>query len=70
MLKLFQIEFDATHPDEFNHCTIIQAKKKPSVKLCEELIAMMGTVYVNDIKEVSEADIRYIEPKRVIYLDR
>ena len=70
MLKLFQIELDAAHPDEFTGCTIIQAKKEPSEKLCAELIAAHGTVYITNITEVSEADIRYIEPKRVIYLDR
>jgi len=69
-LKLWQIEFEATHPSEFKGCTVIQSPKKPTEDLVQEVVPVHGAIYINGINEVTEADIRNINPKRVIYLDK
>jgi len=69
-LKLWKIEFDAAHPDEFTGCTIIQSAKEPTEDLVKEVVPIHGAIFINKITEATEEDIRNINPKRVIYLDR
>lgn len=70
MLKLWLIDFDTTSPLEFDGCTVMAAEQEPSMELAQEVVPVHGSIYINKISEVKEADIRNISPKRVIYLDK
>lgn len=70
--RLFWIDFDtAMCHEEENTLYIVKSKEFPSnEEVANALYGVLysGTIYVNDIKEVSEADIRkrktiLIEPK-------
>ncbi|MFW9625127.1 MAG: hypothetical protein ACMV1K_00170 [Sulfurospirillum sp.] len=61
-LRLFWIDFETAMCLEQDALYIMKSKELPSKKeAINALIGVLysGAIYINDIKEVSEADIRY-----------
>ena len=62
-MRLYEIEWDCAMMQfqDLDENTIIKSEKEPTRKQAEKAIEDIstGSVYVNNIKEVREIDIRY-----------
>lgn len=64
------MDFDGAHPLEFDGYTVIQSETEVTEEIAQAVIPVHGSIYVGKITEIKEKDMRFITPKRVIYLDK
>lgn len=67
-MRYWHVDFDAVHPHEFTGYTVIESVDEPTEDEADKAIATLGTIYVNEITEITKEEMNTHAPMRLIHL--